>query len=78
MVLGFWSLNLYIKSESLFIVIHIHCEIILDQYLCEVLEREDSASWSLVNAPLVLGYSVGQYSCTCTRHSLSEYLLEAC
>ena len=59
MVLGFWSLDLYIKSESLFIVIHIHCVIIVDRYLCEDLEREDSASWYLVNALFVLNYSVG-------------------
>ena len=75
--LGFWSLDLYIKSESLLIVF-IHCEIILDRYLCEDLLREDSASWSLVNALLVLGYSIGRYSCTCARPSPSKHLLEAC
>ena len=55
LVLGFWSLDFYIKSESLFIVIHIHGEIIVDRYLCEDHVREDSASLSLVNALSLLG-----------------------
>ena len=47
--LGFWSLDFYIKSESLFIVF-IHCMIIVDRYSYVVYVREDSASLSLVNA----------------------------
>ena len=76
--LGFWSLNLYIKNESLLIELY-SCEIILDRYLCEVLEREDSAPWSLVQALLVFNLLcclILLY--TCTRPSPSKYLLEAC
>ena len=42
--LGFWSLDFYIKSESLFIVF-IHCMIIVDRYSYVVYVREDSASF---------------------------------
>ena len=53
--LGFWFVDFYIKSEPLFIVIHIHCVIIVDRYLYVVHVREDSASLYLVNALSLLG-----------------------